>query len=283
MWGRSLLAALAVHAGFAFWMLEQYTAVPTLAQSSLGAIARQEIQVTPVPAVSVVEAMDSTKTDSDAKSVEETTSGLAPGTAVEPDFAFVKRAAQSMLAASEAPGEPGAMDELARKARVLEQISSAEEVARITSGLRDALSAAAVANPSLEAHSDSLSFDYDHCLLTNSKKLEKPGEIEIQETLTDPAGRFLVISYIRRIEEPSGESRYFQAEKNRKGEREEFPITKEDFEDAFSRNKPYQIINQFSLVRQIHDQAVLPILQKLADEADKRPATPDSNPGGSAE
>lgn len=277
------MAALAVHAGFAFWMLEQYTAVPTLAESSLGAVATEEIQVTPVPAVSVVEAMDSAGMDAEAESTEETNSGLAPGTAIEPDFAFVKRAAQTMLAASGSPVEPGAMDELARKARVLEQISSPEEVTRITSGLRDALSAAAVADPSLEAHSDSLSFDYDRCLLTNSKKLEKPGEIEIQETLTDPAGRFLVISYIQRIEAPSGETRYFQAEKNRKGEREEFPISQEDFEDAFSRNRPYQIINQFSLVRQIHDQAVLPILQKLADEADKRPTTPESNPGGSAE
>ncbi len=278
VWGRSLVAATIIHAGLAFWILQQYAAVPSMAGGTLAAAITGEVELAPEPSATPDSIDDESTPAADSPNSPVDASDRQPGTAIEPDFAYLSRAAQSLLTAAADPLEPGALDELARRAQVLEQISSPEEVSRITSQLRTALNATFEPAAGAPPVNDGRPFDYDRSLLTDSRKIESPNELEIRETLTDPVGRVVIIGYIRRVDPATGKVTYLQTQTESDGKHFEFPIPADEFEDAVARNRPYQVINQFSLVKQIHDQAVLPILQKLADESKPPPSEPAAPP-----
>ena len=213
------------------------------------------------------QAVDASVADSPVEEVS--TAGVA-GLAIEPSGEYLRRAAQSLIAAAKTPAGPNAFRELERKARVIEQISSPAEISRISNAICAALGVRETAPPLPGA--SSAGFDYDRCVLLSSERIERVDRVEIRETLRDPAGRTVVLSYIRMTDDQAGEVEFVQTIHVSDRPDEEFEISEEEFTDAESRQRPYEVINRFALVRQIHDQAVLPILEKLsAPESPEEP------------
>lgn len=196
--------------------------------------------------------------------------------AVEPGSDYVAKAAQSILAARDRPAAPGALSDLEKKARLVEELSSPEEIARIAKGVRAALGVNAMAPES--GDSGARGFDVDHCVVASAERFEKPDSLEIRETLRDRAGRVMVIAYIRRMNSTTGEVEFVQVHIEDNGKRQEFPIQPDEFADAEARQRPYQIINRFGLLKQIHDQAVLPLLDKFSEEANAPEPEPTTRP-----
>ncbi len=266
IWTRSVMIAGLLHlslAGYVMWQFAGAPAYDAMASSNLlsGTIVHP-VETPPVSLSQNVEAND------DPGSALNDTPSDTTGVAVQPDDSYLRRAAQSILSAADRVAASDAFDELEHKARIIEQISSPEAVARIATGVREALGVRPIAQPA--AAEPAGPFDYDRCVLVTSERHVSDACVEIRETLRDRAGRSNVLSYFRCVDPASGLTTYHQTETTARG-MQEFGISEEEFADAQSRQRPYEIINRFSLVKQIHDQAVLPILDKLANEGDDAP------------
>lgn len=214
----------------------------------------------------------------EAAPAEDEPQDLASGNAVavEPGSDYVAKAAQAILSAKDRPVAPGALSDLEKKARLVEELSSPEEISRIAEGVRAALGVKSMAPES--GGSPSRGFDVDHCVVASAERFEQPDSLEIRETLRDRAGRVMVIAYIRRMNSTTGGVEFVQVHIEGDGERQEFAILPEEFAEAEARQRPYQIINRFGLLKQIHDQAVLPLLDKFSEEADAPEPEPTTGP-----
>lgn len=192
------------------------------------------------------------------------TAPIAATLVVEPANDIVDGLASDVLKAAHQPPPPDALAELARKAELLQRVSSPEEVRRISRQVRRALGAPppiAPREPAAGGH-----FDYDNCFLVDAVRLERPGEIEIRETLTDPAGRTITICNLRRDDGASGALRYERILIEPNSPPLRTASDRETFEEALARQRPFEVINRFPLLRQIYDEAVLPIMDMLARE-----------------
>lgn len=266
VWARSVMIAGLLHlsiAGYVMWQFAGAPAYDALASSNL--LSGTIVQPVETPPVSLSENHEAT--DDPGASLNDAPAGPM-GVAVQPDDAYLRRAARSILSAVDRTAASDAFEELEHKAKIIEQISSPEAVARITAGVRDALGARPIAQPAAEEPAGP--FDYDRCILVTSERHVSGACVEIRETLRDRAGRTIVLSYFRCVDPASGNAAFHQTETTARGV-QEFGISEEEFADAESRQRPYEIINRFSLVKQIHDQAVLPILDKLANEGNDAP------------
>ncbi len=183
---------------------------------------------------------------------------------VEPGEAVVSGLARDVLAAAHKPPPPDALAELARKAEVLQRVSNPEEVRRIAQQVRRVLGAPPPIAQGVPAPGGQ--FDYDNPLVVDAIRIERPGEVEIRETLADPAGRSITICTVRREDAMSGAFQYERILIEPQSQPHRTPSDRETFEEALARQQPFEVINQFPLLRQIHDEAVLPILGKLSRE-----------------
>lgn len=263
-WGRSFVLASLLHGAVAAWILWRIGVAPSF------------VDLTPrtEPLVQSEFVTDESSMI-EASTLPEPSESPVSDTAIEPGFDFVRRAAESILAAARKPAGPTALTELERRASQLEQLSTPAEIERISASIRNALGVQAMAAP-IHGNSTNQGFDFDRCVVTNSERIESPAGVEIRETLRDHDGRFVVIAYIRRMNALTGEFEYVQRELASKVPSAEFRITREEFEEAEARQRPYQIINRFSLLRQIHDEAVLPLLDKWGNDSSSAPNVSNS-------
>lgn len=264
-WGRSFVLASLLHGTVAAWMLWRIGVASPLMQLS----ARTE------PLVQSEFVTDDSSQIA-ASTIPEPLVSPDRDTAIEPGFDYIRQAAQSILTAARKPAGPSALSELERRASQLEQLSTPAEIERISESIRNALGVPPIAVP-IHSEPATPGFDFDHCVVTDSQRFESPKGVEIRETLRDHDGRMLVIVYARRVNERTGEVQYTQREFASNNDPSlEFRITQEEFEEAEARQRPYQIINRFGLLRKIHDEAVLPLLDKWGNESPSAPNVPNS-------
>lgn len=210
-----------------------------------------------------------------------TVNSASPGdTAVEPGFDYVRRAADAIRESATRTAGPDALADLERKARLIEEISTPAEIAKITSHVRAALGANALTAdeaPQSPAHG-SRRFDFDRCIVVNAERFERAGEVEIRETLRDRSGNVIHLSYIRRTDPKTGAVTCFQTQQPAEVDPPIIvEISVEEFVEAEARQRPYDVINRFGLLQQIHRQAVLPLIDKFAEE-ETEPAAPATQP-----
>lgn len=195
------------------------------------------------------------------------------GIAVEPDRDMVREIARQLLSAERETPDPAAFDTLMQKARLLEQISTPEEVSRMSQRIRDALGVPTF--PVVKEGAGSGSIDFDQAQLVSSERLETPDAIEIREHLIDASGAWAEIAYVRR-QSPGGIV-YEQVFSEAGREPILFESSAEEFDAAVARQRPFAIINRFPLLQSLHREAVLPLMDKLARDASPttQPAPPE--------
>ena len=189
-------------------------------------------------------------------------------TGAEPAMDAVRGAVSRILDAARRPAAPDALSALASKVRLLERISSAGEVTRMAARITQALGVEA-RSPASTTRPAAWPFDFDHSLMTASRRDEDGGVVRIIETLTDPAGRTFTIVSIKSLDPQTGAVTYERTTRSPGSVASRFRLSAGDFRDALARHRPFTLINRFPLVRQLHRQAVLPILRKLATSPDR--------------
>lgn len=180
----------------------------------------------------------------------------------------VRGAVSRILEAARKPAAPDALSALARKVQLLERISSADEVTRMAALITQALGAEE-RSPASTTRPAAGPFDFDHSLMTASRRNEDEDVVRISETLTDPAGRTFTIVSMRTLDPQTGAVTYQRTTRSPGSAPSRFRLSAGDFRDAVARHRPFNLINRFPLVRQLHRQAVLPILRKLAGSPDR--------------
>lgn len=266
MWRRSVCLALAIHTGISLAMLHY---------AGLG------IQDVTVSALEPVVRGDLVEFEADVgpplqdDSLNETAD--EPGAAqvaIEPSMAIIRDVASSLLADRDKEQAPDALEELVRKAKLLEQISSPQAVSSMSEKIRQALGTRDEVT-SRPAADEPRAVDIDKCQLVDVVRVESVGVVEIRETLTDPDGHSMMMVTIRRTDSATGGTLYEQVLIEPGRAPQTVPADEEAFESALARYRPFKLIHRFPLIRQLHRQAVLPILDKLTNEPD-----PASRPAG---
>lgn len=210
----------------------------------------------------------------------EAESGFRPmpvtAAAYEPGDDVVRQAVQSVTDAAEGPAPDDAYQRLARKARILEEISSRQEVARMAARITAILGVDERPKPATTQPTGGV-FDFDRSVLIASTRQEDGDVVRITETLSDPAGRTFVMVASRRLHPETGEFVY-ELTNIEAGESHTFASSAESFEDAQARHRPFALIDRFPLMRQLHREAVIPILRRLSapDDAEGPPAPKSS-------
>ena len=100
--------------------------------------------------------------------------------------------------------------------------------------------------------------------MTRSTREVEGDLVRIRETLTDPAGRSFIMIASRRTDPSTGEYTY-ETSNIEDGVTLTFPATAETFEQAEARHRPFELMERFPLVGQLHREAVVPILRMLAE------------------
>ena len=187
-----------------------------------------------------------------------------PPVSVEPDNETIRRLLAAVTEASTQPADPRAREELLRHARILEQISNPEEVARMAEAIRNAFDAREFSGRATSRPAAG-SVDFDQCVVADVTRVEDGDTVTIRETLTDPSGLDVLLLTSRTIDPRTGEATYRQELMEPGREPTVLSATQEEFDSASARYAPFELMNRFPLVRQLHRQAVVPLLGKFAN------------------
>jgi hypothetical protein len=174
---------------------------------------------------------------------------------------MIREAARRLLDVESTSADPAAFEKLVQKARLLEQISTPEEVRRMSDRIRDALNIGEFPAASAEGRA----IDFDKAQLISSERVERGDTIEIRERMTDSEGASAEIVYLRRVG-PAGRVAYEQIYIEGGRAPVTFDSNQEEFDAAAARQRPFAIINRFPLLQSLHRQAVIPLMDKLARE-----------------
>lgn len=257
-WTRSFLIALSVHVGIGFWLLSHAVpppptdVLPRIEPMLRAAIAHE---TRTVPEVRVTSAS------------EPVSEGLA---SLEPSLSDIRgglTGALSELAGSVDITE--AYSKLADQAKILEQVSNPREVARIAGRISEAMGLQAWPEGPTSRPASATPFDFDKAMLLDITREERGDTVTIREVMGTRDGARVVIESTRRVTAagPRFEQRLIEAGQSERDSPPALPMDAEDFAAVEIRQKPYELIRQFPLVQQLHHAAVLPLLEKLADES----------------
>jgi len=266
MWRRSVCLAMMLHTGISLAMLHY-------AGFGLGDVSVNALE--PIVHGDLVEFEAGLNVPIQGAQPDEPT--VAAGQtriAIEPSMALIREVTSSMLEDREKDAGPDAIEELVRKAMLLERISSPRAVSSISEKIRRALGTRDEI-ASQPATLGPVAVDIDTCQLIDVVRVESEGVVEIRETLTDPAGFSIIVVSLRRTDPATGEAVYEQMLIEPGQEPARLTSDKESFEAALSRYRPFRLMHRFPLIKQLHRQAVLPILDKLTSERD-----PTTQPSG---
>ena len=185
---------------------------------------------------------------------------------VEPDAGAIRAAVSTLVNYRDVQAGPDPLAHVMQNAQLLERISSPEEVARMAEQLRSAMGVEAthVAAPSATTPA----VDWDHALPSTAERIETEGRVEIHEMFVDRAGGATTMVHTRTIDPATGAFVYTVYLIESGVPHPQVICTQEDFEAAAERARPFEVINQFPLLRELHRSAIIPILEKLAPEAE---------------
>ncbi len=266
MWRRSVCLAMVMHTGISLAML--HYAGLGLGDVSVGALE-------PIVRADLVEFEAGLNVPIHGARPNESTDATGQTrVAIEPSMALIREVTSFMLEEREKEAGPDAMEELVRKAKLLERISSPQAVSSISVKIRHVLGTRDEIT-SQPATDGPVAVDIATCQLIDVVRVESEGVVEIRETLTDRAGFSLIVVSVRRTDPATGEAAYEEILIEPGQEPVRLPSDKEAFEAALARYRPFRLIHRFPLIKQLHRQAVLPILDKLTSERD-----PTTQPGG---
>ncbi|HPF41610.1 MAG TPA: hypothetical protein P5081_16575 [Phycisphaerae bacterium] len=200
-------------------------------------------------------------------------------TSSEPGESVILSVASRILDYRDAATEgPDPLESVRQNAALLERISSAGEVDRMADRLRQAMGASDIRIR--EPDADTPAVDWDVAVQSDGRRLEIDDRIEIHETFVDDKGGASTMIHTREPAEASGEFVYTVALIEAGHRDPPSHCTKEEFDHAIERVAPFEVINQFPLLGELHRSAIVPIMQRMSkDEATSASTTqPASSP-----
>lgn len=205
--------------------------------------------------------------------------------AYEPDQSLIEQLSKDLFAGMHQPLADDALEQLAQRSRTLERISNAQEVSRMAAAIAGAFGAQPARPPTSQPAAGD--FDFQRALLTDVTCHTGDGETNFVETFGDGSGRTLQIVTRRLTNPATGRHAYEQSILEPGKPPVMLSATAEEFAAAEARHRPFEFLNRFPLARQLHREAVIPILDKLvADDsallppelrANTRAALPSAN------
>ncbi len=196
----------------------------------------------------------------------------------EPADSVIRDAVAGLTTAGDRAAGDEAWAKLARKARVLEEISSPSEVSRMAGKITAILGVDKT--PGATTRPAAGAFDFDRSVMTSSTRAVEGDAVRIRETLTDAAGRSFIMIASRRVDPATGEYVY-ETSNIENGVTLTFPATAETFEEAKARHRPFELMERFPLVGRLHREAVVPILRMLAEPEGAEEESGSPKRGGS--
>jgi len=207
----------------------------------------------------------------------------------QPDAATVQRTVRRALAVKSFSAAPdNALDRLADKAAMLEQISSPAEIAKMAGEITRAMGVTPWEAPTTSAPASDKPFDFETAVLVDITREETGERTTLREVFSQRDGRTAALATIRE-RTPDGAFRYRQTIVDPARPDDErklvFEVAAEDFDAVESRRGPFEVIRKYPLMRQLHRSAVVPLLEKLSQESPRPaptapvPADSKSRPG----
>lgn len=264
-WRRSFLLALSIHAGIGAWLLSH--AVPEPPTDDWA-------RIEPMLRAGIAEETDKSSIPPGAAAPGD---GLSATDAAEPMEVDIRGGMeQAIAAAADSLASGDALNRLSEQARMLEQVSNPQEVARMAGRISEAMGLKAWPEGATSRPASQVAFDFDRAMLLDITREERGDTVTIRQVLGTRDGARAIIESSRRMTDtgPKFEQRLIESDSSSATAVPALPLDAEDFAAAEARAKPYELIRQYPLVQQLHRSAVLPLMEKLADETGPTGASP---------
>lgn len=206
-------------------------------------------------------------------------------TALEPGESVIDSVVARIRNYRNAETGPDPLETVRRNAALLERISNTDEVDRMAGRLREAMGANSIAIR--EPNADTPAVDWNVAVQSGGKRVENGARVEIHETFIDDKGGASTMIHTKAPIGATDDFTYtvalIEAGRNEPPNK----CTREEFELAAERIAPFEVIDQFPLLRELHRSAIVPIMQKMSqDETEKsltsQPAEADADGVGAA-
>ena len=257
-WRRSFFLALSIHIGIGAWLLSHVVPEPPMDDWA---------RIEPMLRAGIAEEIDKS-----SKPVGEVSQGdtPAPADAGEPIEVDIRGGIERAIAAAAESFVSGdAINRLSEQAKVLEQVSNSQEVAKMTSRISEAMGLKAWPDGATSRPVIAGEFDFDKALLLDITREERGDTVTIRQVLGTRDGARAIIESRRRMTEKGlkFEQRLIESPSSKEDDSIILPIDAEEFAAVEARQKPYELIRQYPLVQQLHKTAVLPLIEKLSEES----------------
>jgi hypothetical protein len=186
-------------------------------------------------------------------------------TAIEPGAGVIESIAERIRHYDKTAQGPDPLETVRRNAALLERISNPAEVDRMASKLRDAMGAAPTEIESPTAETPAV--DWNDAVQSGGRRIDVGDRIEIHETFVDTKGGAATMIHAK-APKPNSDEFVYTIAMIEKGRRDPpSACEKQDFETALQRIRPFEVIEQFPLLRELHRSAIVPIMQKMSQES----------------
>ncbi len=256
-WRRSFFIALSIHISIGAWLLSHVVPEPPMDD-----LAR----VAPMLRAGIAEEM--TKPSQPDNLVAQ--GDHAAADAGDPTEVDIRGGLERAIAsAAESLVSGDAINRLSEQAKVLEQVSNPQEVAKMTSRISEAMGLKAWPDGATSRPVAAGPFDFDKALLLDITREERGDTVTIRQVLGTRDGARAIIESSRRNTKtgPKFEQRLLEPNATRQNDPVILMMDAEDFAAVEARQKPYELMRHYPLVQQLHKSAVLPLIEKLASES----------------
>lgn len=195
----------------------------------------------------------------------------AATTAVEPGASVIQSVTARIRNYDKTETGPDPLETVRRNAALLERISSTKEIDRMADRLRDAMGAPAV--PMHEPNAETPAVNWDKAVQSGGRRIVDGDRVEIHETFVDAGGGASTMIHAREPGDAPAEFIYTVTLLEGGHQTPPAQCTVDEFNSAAERVRPFEVISEFPLLRELHRSAIVPIMQKMSEDEESEQAT----------
>lgn len=257
-WRRSFFIALSIHLAIGAWLLSHVVPEPPTDDWT---------RIEPMLRAGIAEEISKTELPANHAEPGKATEAADAGEPTEVDIRGGIERAIATAADSLTSGD--AISRLSEQARMLEQVTNTAELAKMTTRISEAMGLKAWPDGTTSRPAVDAAFDFDKALLLDITREELGDTVTIRQVLGTRDGARAIIESSRRLTAngPKFEQRLIESTTPPEVDPQVLPIDAEEFAAVEARQKPYELIRQFPLVQQLHQAAVLPLIEKMTEES----------------
>ena len=256
-WRRSFLLALSIHLAIGAWLLSYVVPPPP---------TDDVMRVEPMLRAAITEEVAKPLPTFDAANAAEPPAAVA---SAEPSLGDIRGGVErAITSAAQSVDSQDAIKRLADQARILEQVSNPQEVARMSEKISEAMGLHAWPQGATSRPVAIAAFDFNKAMLLDITREERGDTLTIRQVMGTRDGARAIIESSRRVTEkgPRFEQRLIEASRADAKDPPVIQMDADEFAAVEAQQKPYELIRQYPLVQQLHHAAVLPLMEKLVEE-----------------